>query len=104
MGATHTDAYKTAARKVERGSPTALTSCTDAMDEQARENLEYLQAHVETVDAGLRALMDLLQGLPQGQLVRAASMRTLLAPLAAEAQQAAPLVLLLGGDGMGVLQ
>lgn len=71
------------------------------MTEQEQENAQYLQAHVETVAQGLDALMDLLHGLPAGHQVQASSMRTLLQPLASEAQQALPLAALLVGAASG---
>lgn len=71
---------------------------------QAHENFEYLHAHVQAVDAGLQALLDLLGGMPDGQLVQAVSMRTLLGPLAEEARQAAPLALMMAAAEAGVLQ
>ena len=63
--------------------------------QQERENLEYLQAHLAAVNGGLQALLDLLMGQPEGQLVRAASVQALLQPLASEAEQAEPLARML---------
>lgn len=66
--------------------------------EQERENLEYLQAHVATVNTGLQALLDLLRTVPAGATLRAASVRALLLPLADEASQAEPIARMLCGD------
>lgn len=66
--------------------------------QQARENLEYLQAHVQAVHGGLQALLDLMAGLPEDQPVRAGSVQALLLPLASEASQAEPLARMMLGE------
>mgnify|MGYP007005604008 CR=1 FL=1 len=55
------------------------------------ETLEYLNAHVDTVNRGLQGLLVLLLAAPPTTVLPARQLAALLQPLASEAEQAEPL-------------
>lgn len=64
------------------------------------EVLDELDARMNTVHRGLQCLLHLLAGAAQGATIAPCNLHALLAPLADEASQAAPLARLVAGQAV----